>query len=206
MCVEGTPTKCPTSNTNDSYNKQLHHQDDHQDDLFPNFSDMSDDDFHRLMSVHDAIYSDLFSDKVFENNDWSKYYNFECLKMSYGEGLECSDEGIQSASNLKYSGMVELDLSGSDDLVWVSTEDTSNYGIGHTIDVDSDRNSMESFPQFLLDIQIDDEEENNNQTKPCDTSWDPNIAITNTMNVCSTPCPISSPSLNSEFYSNFQVS
>ena len=33
--------------------------------------------------------------------------------MSYGEVLEYSDEGIQSASNLKYSGTGELDLSGS---------------------------------------------------------------------------------------------
>ena len=154
MCIEGTPTKCPNSNKNDSYNKQLHDQ----DDLFLNIADMPDDDFHRLMSVHDSTYSDLFSDEVFENNDWSKYYNFEYLKMSYGEGLECSYEGIQSASNLKYSGMVELNLSGSDDQVWVSTEDTSNCGIGHTIDVDSDRDPMESFPQLLLDIQIDDEE------------------------------------------------
>ena len=87
MCIEGTPTKCPNSNKIDSYNKQLHDQ----DDLFPNFVDMPDDDFHRLMSVHDATYSDLFSDEVFENNDWSKYYNFEYLKMSYGEGLKCSD-------------------------------------------------------------------------------------------------------------------
>ena len=84
--------------------------------------------------------------------------------------LECSNEDIQSASNLKYSGTVELDLSGSDDLVWDSSEDTSNYGIGHTIDVDSHRDSMECFPQFLLDIQIDDEEQNSSQTKPCDTS------------------------------------
>ena len=161
------------------------------------------------MSVHDATYSDLFSDKMFENSDWSKYYDVEYLKMSYGEGLECSDEGIQSASNLKYSGTVELDLSGSDDLVWVSTHDTSNSGIGHTIDVDSDRDSMEGFPQFLLDIQIDDEEENSSQTKPCDSSWDPNIFMckeTNTMNVYTTPCLISSPSLNAEFDSNFQVS
>ena len=48
---------------------------------------MPDDDFHRLMTVHEATYSDLFSDEVFENNYWSKYYNFEYLKMSYGEGL-----------------------------------------------------------------------------------------------------------------------
>ena len=148
MCIEGTPTKCPNTNRNKSYSKQLHDQYDHQDDLFPNFADMADDDFHRLMSVHDATYSDLFSDEVFENSDWSKYYDFEYLKMSYGEGLECSDEGIQSASNLKYSGTVELDLSGSDDLVWVSTEDTSNYGTDHTIELDSDRDCMESFPQF----------------------------------------------------------
>ena len=146
---------------------------------------------------------------MFENNDWSTYYNSEYLKMSYGEGLECSDEGIQSTSNLKYSGTVELDLNGSDDLVWVSTEDTSNYGIGHTIDVDSDRDSKESFPQFLLDIQRDDEEQDSNQTKPCDTSWDLKIAMckeADTMNVYSTSCPVSSPSLNSEFDSNFQVS
>ena len=79
---------------------------------------MPDDDFHRLMSIHDATYSDIFSDEVFENNDWFKFSNFEYLNMSYGEGLECSDKGIQSASNLKYYGTVELDLSGSDELVW----------------------------------------------------------------------------------------
>ena len=150
MYIEGTPAKCPNSNKNDSYNEQLHGQNHHQDDLFPKCAEMPHDDFHRLMSVHYPSYSDLFSDEVFENNDWSKYYNFEYLKMSYGEGLECSDEGIQSASNLKYSGTVELDLSGSDNLVWVSTEDTSNYGIGHTIDVDSDKDSMVHFPHFFI--------------------------------------------------------
>ena len=68
---------------------------------------------------------------------------------------------------------------------------------------------MESFPQLLLDIQVDDEEKDGSQTKPCDTSWDAKIAMckeADTMNVYSTSCPISSPSLNSEFDSkNFQV-
>ena len=94
-------------------------------------------------------------------------------------------------------------------LVHVSTEDTSNYGTDPTIDVDSDRDSMERFPHFTLDIQADDEEQNNSQTKPCDTSWDPKVPMckeTDTMNVYSTSCPCSSPSLNSEFDSNFQVS
>ena len=68
---------------------------------------------------------------------------------------------------------------------------------------------MERFPQFLLDIQIDDEEQNSSQTKLCDTSWDPKIAMckeADTMNLYSTSCPISPPSLNSEFDNNFQVS
>ena len=120
--------------------------------------------------------------------------------MSYGEGLECSDEGIESASNLKYSGTVELDLSGSNYLVWVSTRDTSNYGIGLTIDVDSNRNSMESFPNFSLDIQMDDEEQDSSLTKPIDISWYSKVAMckkTDTMNVYSISCLINSPSLNS---------
>ena len=170
---------------------------------------MPDDVFHRLMSIHDGTYSHLFSDEVFGNNDCSKYYISEYLKMSYGEGLECPDEGIQSASNLKYSGTVELDLSGSNYLVWVSTEDTSNYGIDHTTDVDSDRDSMEGFPQCLLDIQIDNEEQDSSQTKPFDNSWDPKIAMckeAHTMSVYSTSCPNRPPSLNYEFGSNFQVS
>ena len=37
--------------------------------------------------------------------------------MSYGEGLECSDEDIQNASTQKFSGTIELDLIGSNDLV-----------------------------------------------------------------------------------------
>ena len=45
--------------------------------------------------------------------------------MSYGKGLECSDIGIQNASNLKYSCTAELDLSDSNKLLWVSTEETS---------------------------------------------------------------------------------
>ena len=50
---------------------------------------------------------------------------------------------------------------------------------------------------------------NSSQTEPCDTSWDPKIVMckeTDTMNVYSTSCPISSPSLNFEFDSNCQIS
>ena len=64
---------------------------------------MPGDEFH-MMSVHDFTYSDLFSDEVYENNDRFNYFNTDYFKMSYGEGLECSDENIQSASNLKYFG------------------------------------------------------------------------------------------------------
>ena len=71
-----------------------------QNDLFPNFADMPDDEFYRLMSIQDVTSSDLFSDGVLENNDLSKHYNSEYLKMSYGEGKQCSDEGIENASNL----------------------------------------------------------------------------------------------------------
>ena len=59
--MEGTPTKCPNSNTIDSHNLQLLDQ----NDLFPIFAYMPDKEFHRLMSVHDAISSVLFSDEVF---------------------------------------------------------------------------------------------------------------------------------------------
>ena len=42
---------------------------------------------------------------MFKNNDW---YYFVCSKVSCGQEMKWSDEGIQSASNLKYSGKVEL--------------------------------------------------------------------------------------------------
>ena len=54
---------------------------------------------------------------------------------SHGEEIECSGKGVQIARNLKYSGTVELHLRGSWNLLWVSADDTGNYGgIGHTKD------------------------------------------------------------------------
>ena len=97
--------------------------------------------------------------------------------MPYGKGIECSDKGVQSASNLKYSGTVEPDLGNSKDLGWISTEDTSNCGIGHTRDVDSDRNTMEMISQFFLDIELYHQEQDSSEMKHFYASWDPKVTM-----------------------------
>ena len=107
---------------------------------------------------------------MFEKDDW---FNFEYLKMAYGQGIEYSDEGIQRASNLKHSGTVELALSGSKDLVWLSAEDFCKYSTYCSIDVNSDVDSMEKFSYLLLNIQLDDKEKDSSQSKSFENVfWD----------------------------------
>ena len=76
-------------------------------------------------------------------------------------------------------------------------------------DVDSNRDIMVGFPQFLLDIHLDDGEQDSSQIKLSDASWDPTVAMckeAGTMNVSSTSCPINSPFLNPNYDIDFQAS
>ena len=56
---------------------------------------MSDEQYFRLMSVHDLTYSSLFSDEVFENPKWDTYAD-----VDYLENLENTDsEGFHYFSD-----------------------------------------------------------------------------------------------------------
>ena len=102
MCTEKTQLKCPKSNewfTQNKFNIRWSWW------SLSRFVHMPDDEFHWLFSTQDAVYSALFSNAL-ENNNWPKYCNFECAKISCGEGTECLDEAIQSIRNLKYFSTV----------------------------------------------------------------------------------------------------
>ena len=64
------------------------------------YGEMSDDDFHRMMSVDDLTYSIAFSDEVFDNGEWHTYAGLETCNVmkSTRHGNETLGMSIQSAT------------------------------------------------------------------------------------------------------------
>lgn len=71
---------------------------------FENYGDIEYEDFHKDMSVHDATYSDLFSDDVFKNEEWCIYNYNDILIVSLYCGLGRVEEGIHHACKLLLPG------------------------------------------------------------------------------------------------------
>ena len=63
---------------------------------------MPDEQFHRLMSMHDLSYSSLFSDPIFENSKWNTCNDCEYLEVAHFEGFPTSAKEIliQSGNRL----------------------------------------------------------------------------------------------------------
>ena len=67
---------------------------------------MSDDEFHKMISVDDLTYSTAFSDEVFDNGEWHTYAGLETCNVmkSKRHGNELLGMSIQSASERRDSG------------------------------------------------------------------------------------------------------
>ena len=86
---------------------------------------MSDDGFHRMMSVDDLTYSIAFSDYFFDNGEWHTYADLETCDVTKPtrHGKEPLGKSIQSAT--------ERGDSGNDSLTYLSGDD-SKLGTDHT--------------------------------------------------------------------------
>ena len=105
-------------------------------DLLHFYEEMSDDDFHRMISVDDLTYSIAFSGEVFDNGEWHTYAGLEtCNVMKFTRhGNELLGMSIQSAT--------ERENSGIDNLTYFSGDDTK-LGSDHTkVDVYESSNNM----------------------------------------------------------------
>ena len=100
------------------------------------YGEMSDDDFHRMVSVDDLTYSIAFSNEVFDNGEWHTYAALETCNVmkSTRHGNELIGMSIQSAT--------ERGDSNIDNLTYLSGDDTK-LGTYHTkADVYESSNSM----------------------------------------------------------------
>ena len=89
------------------------------------YGEMSDDDFHRMMSVDDLTYSIAFSDEIFDNGKWHTYAGLEtCNVMKFTRhGNVLLGMSILSTT--------ERGESGIDNLIYLSGDDTK-LGTDHT--------------------------------------------------------------------------
>ena len=64
------------------------------------YGEMSDDDFHRMISVDDLTYSIAFSDEIFDNGEWHTYAGLETCNVinPTRHGKELLGKSIQSAT------------------------------------------------------------------------------------------------------------
>ena len=56
------------------------------------------------MSIYDSPYSHLFTDEIFEKEEWAKYRFTDVLKVSSCGGKGSTEEGIQDASKFSPPG------------------------------------------------------------------------------------------------------
>ena len=100
MSVEESPPPCPEK----SSTSQL--QDYGEENEFPNYADMDDEEFHLMMNSFDSYGESLFADPVFNFGQKVQYLRKPaekcCVMGSYKDhGMQVSDLGIQSATELK---------------------------------------------------------------------------------------------------------
>ena len=99
------------------------------------YEELSDYDFHRMMSVDDFTYSTAFSNEVFDNGEWCTYAGLETCNImkSARHGKELLSKSIQSTTQGD---------SGIDNLTYLSGDDT-RLGTDHTkADVYGSSNDM----------------------------------------------------------------
>ena len=102
-----------------------HGSEEEEFDFFHIYEELSDYDFHRMMSVDDFTYSTAFSNEVFDNGEWYTYAGLETCNImkSTRHGKELLCKSIQST--------IKKGDSGIDNLTCLSGDDTK-LGTEHT--------------------------------------------------------------------------
>ena len=104
------------------------------------YGEMSDDDFHRIMSVDDLTYSTAFSDEVFDNGEWHTYASLETCNVmkSTRHGNELLGKSIQSAIERRDSGIDNMTcLFGDDTKLGTDHTKTDVYESSNNLSVSS---------------------------------------------------------------------
>ena len=112
-----------------------HGSEEEEFDFLHLYEELSDYDFHRMMSVDDFTYSTAFSNEVFDNGEWYTYAGLETCNImkSARHGKELLSKSIQSTTQGD---------SGIDNLTCLSGDDTK-LGTDHTkADVYESSNNM----------------------------------------------------------------
>ena len=113
-----------------------HGSEEEEFDFLHLYEELSDYDFHRMMTVDDFTYSTAFSNEVFDNGEWYTYAGLETCNImkSTRHGKELLSKSIQSATKKGDSGI--------DNLTCLSGDDTK-LGTDHTkADVYESSNDM----------------------------------------------------------------
>ena len=94
-----------------------HSSEEEEFDFLHLYEELSDYDFHRMMSVDDFTYSTAFSNEVFDNGEWYTYAGLETCNImkSARHGKELLSKSIQSTTQGD---------SGIDNLTCLSGDDT----------------------------------------------------------------------------------
>ena len=112
-----------------------HSSEEEEFDFLHLYEELSDYDFHKMMSVDDFTYSTAFSNEVFDNGEWYTYAGLETCNIikSARHGKELLSKSIQSTTQGD---------SGIDNLTCLSGDDTK-LGTDHTkADVYESSNDM----------------------------------------------------------------
>ena len=93
-----------------------HSSEEEEFDFLHLYEELSDYDFHRMMSVDDFTYSTAFSNEVFDNGEWYTYAGLEtCNMKSARHGKELLSKSIQSTTTQGDSGIDDLTCLSGDD-------------------------------------------------------------------------------------------
>ena len=163
-----------------------HGSEEEEFDFLHLYEELSDYDFHRMMSADDFTYSTAFSNKVFDNGEWYTYTGLETCNImkSARHGKELLSKSIQSTTQGD---------SGIDNLTCLSGDDTK-LGTYDTVPIPNKKklntaeataNSNEPigkrvFPQYVedryQDLEINTSYKYNPETSICATYlWTENV-------------------------------
>ena len=94
-----------------------HGSEEEEFDFLHLYEELSDYDFHRMMSVDDFTYSTAFSNEVFDNGEWYTYAGLETcnIMQSTRHGKELLSKSVQSTTTQGDSGIDNLTCLSGDD-------------------------------------------------------------------------------------------
>ena len=126
MCAKGNPKFSSPNILSHSDDESLGSESGSREELFDFlhlYEELSDYDFHRMMSVDDFTYSTAFSNEVFDNGEWYTYAGLETCNImkSTRHGKELLSKSIQSTTTQGDSGIDNLTCLSGDDTKLVQT-------------------------------------------------------------------------------------